>query len=182
MKHVHKWGRRQVWFGVEVAVRRCEAGSCDAITNEKAVYFPDGRKARLSSEIRRQFRTKLTLQSSSCEVTDMQPTPKVRAEMFFRRHMSKIGLTTAAKTRLIAALARDFKDADPGAGEARRALEIIEGLGPLDPATNAAKIGQDALGIAVTALGKLREADKKNCLHGGVFRGEKCAACGQDVR
>lgn len=178
-RHVHKWGRRQEWFGVVVSVRRCTVDGCNALTDEKTVYFPDGRKAGLSSEIRRQFRTRLTLQHDE---VSMQPTNKVRAEMFFRRHMSKIGLSTAAKTRLLKALEESYKDADPGAGEARRALEIIEGMGPLDPATNAAKIGQDALGVAITALTKIRAADKKACLHPGVFRGEKCGACGQDVR
>ncbi len=38
-----------------------------------------------------------------------------------------------------------------------RALEIIAGLGPVDPATNAAKIGIDAMGVAVTALNKRKQ-------------------------
>lgn len=29
---------------------------------------------------------------------------------------------------------------------------------------------------------KRQQTEKRKCLHGGVFRGEKCAACGEDVR
>lgn len=40
--------------------------------------------------------------------------------------------------------------------ELLKALEIIAGLGPVDPATAAAKIGIDAVAVAVVALNKLR--------------------------
>lgn len=64
MRHKHKWSPRHKRCGVDLMVRVCLVVGCEAVTDEKKILFKDGRIGRLSSEMRRQFKARLTLQSS----------------------------------------------------------------------------------------------------------------------
>lgn len=64
MRHNHKWSPRHKRCGVDLLVRVCLVEDCEAITDEKKILFKDGRIGRLSPEMRRQFKTRLTLQGS----------------------------------------------------------------------------------------------------------------------
>jgi hypothetical protein len=66
--------------------------------------------------------------------------------------------------------------------EAREWFQAISDMGPADFAKDGPQIACNAIGTARMALRELREPYKKNCLHGGVFRGEKCGTCGEEVR
>lgn len=63
-KHVHEWSPKHKRMGVDLLVRVCLIVGCEAVTDEKNILFKDGYVCRLSSEMRRQFKARLTLQSS----------------------------------------------------------------------------------------------------------------------